>query len=124
VENYYKSKAKRDYYKRLPFILNFSKLSINRYVPIYLMSCFAYYCLGEPFLLDSDHDTLCKHLYEEWDNVEHIHKHLVEREALLASTGSEDPSTYLVRVKNATYNLIYLGTLVCEDTENLPTVHL
>ena len=36
---------------------------------------------------DTEYDIICKRLYNEWDEVEHFHKHLVEKETLLAGTG-------------------------------------
>jgi hypothetical protein len=36
---------------------------------------------------DAEFDKICKDLLEEWDDVEHMHKHLISKEDLKAGTG-------------------------------------
>ena len=36
---------------------------------------------------DAEYDTICKRLHDEWDDIEHYHKHLINKEDLVAGTG-------------------------------------
>jgi len=62
---------------------------INLYVPWYLMSCYLYYQLDVAVLDDGAFDTLCKLLHENFDQIEHQHKYLIDTESLKAGTGYE-----------------------------------
>jgi hypothetical protein len=54
------------------------------------MSSYIYYVdnshLESP-LDDIEYDTLCKRLFDEWDNVDHPHKKLIDFNSLSAGTG-------------------------------------
>ena len=67
--------------------MNVEKLPINRLVPFYLMSCYLYYKEDIQVLKDEDFDQLAKRLLDNWDDVEHMHKHLISKEDLQAGTG-------------------------------------
>jgi hypothetical protein len=55
-------------------------------IPHYLIhSCIYYEELGQPLITDSDYDAIARRIYVEWDSLAHMHKHLIEREALLTS---------------------------------------
>lgn len=56
-------------------------------VPHYLMASYQYYVKDDPYLSDGCYDWLCKFLLEHWCEIEHWHKHLIDRKALLAGTG-------------------------------------
>jgi NAD-dependent DNA ligase len=62
-------------------------VSLNRLVPIYLMSSYLYYEQDKNVLDDTQFDYLCKKLYDNWDNVEHMHKHLIDKDNLKAGSG-------------------------------------
>ena len=62
-------------------------ISNNRLVPIYLMSSYLYYERDLNVLDDTQFDYLCKKLYDNWDSVEHIHKHLIDKDNLKAGSG-------------------------------------
>ncbi len=62
-------------------------VSLNRLVPIYLMSSYLYYECDKNVLDDTQFDYLCKKLYDNWDSVEHIHKHLIDKDNLKAGSG-------------------------------------
>jgi len=62
-------------------------VSINRLVPIYLMSSYLYYEHDKNVLDDTQFDYLCKKLYDNWDSVEHMHKHLIDKDNLKAGSG-------------------------------------
>ena len=59
----------------------------NMLVPYYLMYSYLYYEKDISLVPDTEYDIICKRLYNEWNEVEHLHKHLVEKETLLAGTG-------------------------------------
>ena len=62
-------------------------VSLNRLVPIYLMSSYLYYEHDKNVIDDSQFDYLCKKLYDNWDSVEHMHKHLIDKDNLKAGSG-------------------------------------
>ena len=51
------------------------------------MYSYLYYEEDSPIISDGEYDSICKRLHNEWDNVEHFHKHLIDKETLLAGTG-------------------------------------
>ena len=56
-------------------------------VPYYLMYSYLYYEKDSPIISDAEYDTICKRLHDEWDNIEHYHKHIINKEHLVAGTG-------------------------------------
>ena len=81
----------------LPLIKNLDK---NLLVPYYLMSSYLYYKEDKAVLLDSEFDLVCQRLLDEWDNIVHWHKGLINKDDLLAGTGYAI-SEYPNRVKYA-----------------------
>lgn len=67
--------------------MNIETLHINRLVPFYLMSSYLYYKEDRQVLTDEDFDRLAKRLLDNWDSVDHMHKHLISKEDLQAGTG-------------------------------------
>jgi len=61
----------------------------NLLVPWYLIGCYAYYVLDDPVLSDDLFDRICFLLMEALDAIEidHMHAHLCDPEALQAGTG-------------------------------------
>ena len=53
----------------------------------YLIHSYLYYICNRPVISDAEFDKICKDLLKDWDNVSHMHKHLVTREDLEAGTG-------------------------------------
>ena len=45
----------------------------------YLMCAFAYYQLDTNLIPDSEFDQLAKDILADYDNIEHMHKHLVTK---------------------------------------------
>ena len=68
----------------LPLIKNLNK---NLLVPYYLMSSYLYYKEDKAVLLDSEFDLVCQRLLDEWDNIVHWHKELINKDDLSAGTG-------------------------------------
>lgn len=60
--------------------------NINLTVPWFLMAAYAYYVQDDPILSDSAFDRLCRRMLERWDDIEHIHKHLISKDELYGGT--------------------------------------
>ena len=52
----------------------------------YLMACWAY-DVGEPFMSDSEFDELGQYIKDNWDTLEHRHKHLIDYESCNYTSG-------------------------------------
>ena len=59
----------------------------NMLVPYYLMYSYLYYEKDSPIISDAEYDTICIRLDDEWDVIEHYHKHIIDKENLVAGTG-------------------------------------
>ena len=60
--------------------------NINMMVPWYLMASYAYYEESDPIFSDAFFDDMGKRMINEWDNINHFHKHLITVEDLDAGT--------------------------------------
>jgi hypothetical protein len=58
----------------------------NMVIPWLLMASYAYYCLDDCIISDGLYDTLCKEALLKWDDLDHHHKHLITKDALLAGS--------------------------------------
>ena len=67
--------------------MELSNISLNRLVPIFLMSSYLYYEQDKSVLADTEFDYLCKRLRDNWDKVYHIHKHLITKADLAVGSG-------------------------------------
>ncbi len=79
--------------------MELNNISINRLVPIYLMSSYLYYEHDKNVLDDTQFDHLCKKILDNWDSITHIHKHLLDKETLQAGSGYG--ITYTNMIKNS-----------------------
>lgn len=52
----------------------------------YLMCSYAYYKLDKNLITDQEFDQLGRDILANYDNIEHMHKHLVTKEMLDAGT--------------------------------------
>jgi len=52
----------------------------------YLMCAYAYYIEDRPLVTDHEFDSLAKHILENYDTIEHRHKHLITKEDLKAGS--------------------------------------
>ena len=76
--------------------------NINMTVPWYIMAAYAYYVDDDPILEDHIFDRLSTKMLAHWDEIEHFHKHFLNKEMLEAGTYlGEYPS----RVKDAVMEL-------------------
>ncbi len=79
----------------------------NMLAPWWLMSAFMYEVENDPFLSDACFDWLSGELLAKWDQVEHRHKHLIDREALRAGTGlAADLRNLPTIIKHAAQHLV------------------
>ena len=67
------------------------------------MCSYAYYKLDTNLISDHEFDQLGKDILANYDNIEHMHKHLVTKEMLNAGTYRGD---YPTMVRSATVNYI------------------
>lgn len=56
-------------------------------VKYFLMSCYLYYIQDVNVLTDSEFDEMCKIILKDYDKIIHMHKSLISKEDLKASTG-------------------------------------
>ncbi len=73
-------------------------LEANRLVPIYLMSSYLYYKKNLNILSDIDFDSVCLRLVQEWDDIEHVHKRLLDLDSLQAGTGYDVGYTQMIEM--------------------------
>ena len=52
----------------------------------YLMCAYAYYELDKPLIEDFEFDQLAKDILKNWNNIQHMHKHLLNKYMLVAGT--------------------------------------
>lgn len=67
--------------------MNIDDISIDRLVPIYLMSSYLYYKKDTSVLSDDQFDMLCKRMLDNWSKIKHRHKRLIKKHDLEAGTG-------------------------------------
>ena len=60
--------------------------NINLAVPIYLLLSYGYYTLDESLVSDTYYDSLSKLLLDNYETINHRHKHLITLESLEAGT--------------------------------------
>lgn len=60
--------------------------NVNMLVPFYLMCSYAYYVDDDPIVTDSFYDKLARKLLKEYDNINHYHKELIDKDALEAGS--------------------------------------
>jgi len=65
-------------------------------VPYYLMYSYLYYKKNESLISDNEYDNLCEDLLKNWDNINHMHKHLISQESLRAGTGYDLKYTSMI----------------------------
>tara|TARA_Y100000389_G_C17268212_1_gene416560 strand:- start:376 stop:621 length:246 start_codon:yes stop_codon:yes gene_type:complete len=74
----------------------------------YLMCAFAYYQLDTNLIPDSEFDQLAKDILANYDNIEHMHKHLVTKKDLDAGTYLGE---YPTIVRSATKQYIKINNI-------------
>ena len=79
----------------------------NMLVPWFLMASYAYYELGLHIMSDAEFDSIAIALDKHWDDVEHMHKHLITKDMLATSSGYS--IAYTNMIKYATRD--YIGSL-------------
>lgn len=56
-------------------------------VPKYLIHSYLYYEQDTNLITDEEFNAICKELLDNFDEIEHPHKHLLDKESLKANTG-------------------------------------
>jgi len=84
---------------------------LNMLVPWFLMASYAYYRLGVNIMKDSEFDRIANNLKHNWEEVDHMHKHLITLEMLSTSSGYSIKYTNMI--KHAT--LIYIDSLTARQ---------
>lgn len=77
--------------------------NLNMLVPYYLMYSYLYYHHNVSLIEDHEYDRICKKILDEWDNIEHRHKSLINKDSLSAGTGYD--LEYPLIVQNAALQL-------------------
>ena len=96
------------------------KKNKNSCISFFLSASYCYYILYQSLMTDEAFDKLCKWMLENYDSLEHEHKHLVTKEMLSAGSGYNIPyDGYLLRVQNsASYFIEALYKSKGEKDEN------
>lgn len=89
------------YEARAKYIISRNK---HMSVPYYLMASYAYYELDDPIFSDSYYDELAKFILQNYDTIEHYHKHLISTDDLEAGSYL---GTYPGIVKSALHHWRY-----------------
>ena len=61
-----------------------SALPASLLIPHYLIHSYLYYRLDVNMLEDSEYDELARRVFNEWDGLDHLHKFLIHKDALLS----------------------------------------
>ena len=56
-------------------------------IPKYLIHSYLYYEQDTNLITDEEFNAICKELLDNFDEIEHPHKHLLDKESLKANTG-------------------------------------
>jgi hypothetical protein len=60
--------------------------NINMAVPYYLMASYAYYVQDDPIFTDGFYDSLAKQILDNWDNITHRHRDVLNQDNLAAGS--------------------------------------
>jgi hypothetical protein len=60
--------------------------NINMAVPYYLMASYAYYVQDDPIFSDGFYDALAKQILDNWDNITHRHRDVLNKDNLEAGS--------------------------------------
>ena len=61
--------------------------SLGKCVAWYLVHSCLYYIWNRPVIEDVTFDAICRRLYNEFENIDHHHGYLLDKDALRAGTG-------------------------------------
>ena len=92
---------------------NSFKVNKSSCISWWLSASYAYYLRYESLLSDSAFDKMSKYILDNYESLEHNHKHLVTKEMLIAGSGynlKEEDYPLIVRVSTEEFvKLINLG---------------
>ena len=93
-------------------------ITLHRLIPIYLMSSYLYYECDKSVLTDEEFDYVCKSLYDNWDILDHMHKHLIDKENLKAGSGYGITYTNLIMSSALKWYELNKNRRLTHDTSN------
>ena len=76
-----------EYTKQMNNFEAIKNTSLGQLCAFFLVHSYLYYNVNMSLLDDAVFDYLCRRLYENFEQFEHMHKHLLDKEALQAGTG-------------------------------------
>lgn len=77
--------------------------NVNSAITFYMMACYAYYVLDDPFMSDADFDWLVKFVKKNYGKINHPHKQYVTLDVLDAGTA---PTKYPGMVVGGTLSFL------------------
>tara|TARA_B100000941_G_scaffold177518_1_gene127124 strand:+ start:102 stop:395 length:294 start_codon:yes stop_codon:yes gene_type:complete len=79
----------------------------NMLIPYYLMFSYLYYEKNISLIDDGEFDKMCRTLLEKYDDLEHMHKHLVSKGDLTAGTGYGIKYTEMIKSSAMTLERVW-----------------
>ena len=76
-------------------------------IPYYLMFSYLYYEKNISLIDDGEFDKMCRTLLEKYDDLEHMHKHLVSKGDLTAGTGYGIKYTEMIKSSAMTLERVW-----------------
>jgi hypothetical protein len=70
---------------RIENIKHPDRLPLDLLVPHYLIHSYLYYEMAHSLISDYDYDRLAISIYDNWDRITHVHKHMIDNESLKTS---------------------------------------
>ena len=82
----------------------------------YLVHSYIYYQLDNSVISDGDYDKMANYILEHYDELEHPHKHLISKDALMAGTFLLSEDDYPTIVKD-TAKMMKNGKIIDKTSE-------
>jgi hypothetical protein len=60
-------------------------LPLDLLIPNYLIHSYLYYEMAHSVITDYEYDKLAESIYDNWDRLDHPHKHVIDKESLKTS---------------------------------------
>lgn len=85
------------------------EVKVKKKYPVgkYLVATFLYYHCDFSVMEDEEFDKICKELFDNFDDINHPHKHLLDRDSLQAGSGYQlRLSDFPTIVKSISYSIL------------------
>jgi len=89
---------------------------MNNPIGKYLVHSYIYYQLDNSVISDGDYDKMANYILEHYDELEHPHKHLISKDALMAGTFLLSEDDYPTIVKD-TAKMMKNGKIIDKTSE-------